>query len=76
MRTKHKKLPSANETHISWRAGVLAPQQELQREIDNLRRLAQQHDAALEECRGAPPPHHRPRVHRKLYELSPSARRQ
>jgi hypothetical protein len=46
-------------------AGVLAPQQELQREIDNLRRLAQQHDAALESCRGAPPSHRR-RLHRKL----------
>ena len=52
-------------------AGVLAPQQELQREIANLRRLAQQHDAALEDCRGAPSSHRR-RLHRKL--SAPSAR--
>ena len=66
------RLKAAATAAAGMCAGVLAPQQELQREIANLRRLAQQHDAALEDCRGAPPSHRR-RLHRKL--SAPSARR-
>ena len=67
------RLKAAATAAAGMCAGVLAPQQELQREIANLRRRAQQHDAALEECRGAPPSHRRG-LHRRLSAPSPARR--